>query len=122
MQQFNRGEIWLVDLGETKGSEQKMIRPVVILQNNMGNLHSPTITIVPLTSSRGKKWIPTHVTLYKTTCLLSLSIALTEQITTISKERFINFIGEVNSDEMIAIEDAILIQLGIKTKNNYVYA
>ena len=122
MSELKRGDIWLVNLNGGIGSEQTMIRPVAILQNNSGNKYSPTVTIVPLTSSRGKKWLPTHVTLYKTTCLLSLSIALAEQVTTISKERFIKFIGEVNKSELIEIENSLMIQMGIESKNNIAYA
>jgi mRNA interferase MazF len=122
LQQFNRGEIWLIDMTEGVGSEQKMIRPVVIIQNNMGNRYSPCCTIVPLTSQQGKKWMPTHVKLFKTTCLMSLSIALAEQVTTVSKKRFIKFIGKINSLEMMEIEDALMIQMGIGAKNNIAYA
>ena len=121
MSELRRGDIWLVNLNGGIGSEQTMIRPVAILQNNSGNKYSPTVTIVPLTS-RSKKWLPTHVTLHKTTCLLSLSVALAEQVTTISKERFIKYIGEVNKSEMFAIENALLVQMGIGSKNNIAYA
>lgn len=122
-QQIHRGEIWLVTQNSGTGSEQTMInRPVVVLQNNMGNKYSPTITILPLTSQRGKKPLPTHVTLYKTTCLVSLSTVLAEQLTTVSKEKLTRFIGNVNPNEMFAIEDAVLIQCGIVPRNNYNYA
>ena len=124
LQQFNRGEIWLATDKENKnGSVQTMFnRPVVILQNNMGNRFSPTITILPLTSQRNKKWLPTHVTLYKTKNLNSLSTVLVEQITTISKEKLTRFIGSVDLSEMLDIENAVLIQCGISPRNNIAYA
>ena len=121
--EIKRGDIWLVNMPSGIGSEQTMInRPIVILQNNMGNKFSPTVTICPLTSQQGKRWLPTHVKLFKTKCLATLSIALAEQITTISKERLTRFIGVVEKSEMFAIEDAVLIQCGIAPRNNIAYA
>lgn len=123
LKEFKRGQIWLVDMGIGTGSEQQFIRPIAILQNDLGNKYSPTVTIVPLTSQQCKKWMPTHVTLYKTTCLMRLSIALAEQVTTISKERFIKYIGEINSSEIVEIENALMLQMGIVVaKNNCIYA
>jgi len=119
--EIKRGDIWLVDLGNGVGSEQKMKRPVFVIQNNLGNLHAPTVTILPLTS-QNKKWMPTHATLHKTTCLTSLSMVLGEQISTISKERFLKFIGRINPSEIESIENAVLIQLGISLINKVAYA
>ena len=110
---LTRGEIWLVDLTEEgRGSEQKLIRPVIIMQNNKGNFFSPTVSIIPLTSV-DKKWMPTHVTLHKTKGLKELSTALSEQVTTKSKTRFIQYLGYVESSEMILVENALRIQLGL---------
>ena len=114
-----RGEIYLANMPGEVGSEQKMTRPVVIIQNNMGNKFSPCCTVVPLTGQKNKKWMPTHVVLNETTCLSTLSTALAEQITTVSKERFAKYIGNVNITEMLAIENAIMVQLGIKNKLAY---
>lgn len=120
--QLHRGEIWLVELGNGIGSEQNgRQRPVLVVQNDIGNFHSPTVTIIPLTSQL-KKCLPTHVTLQKTNCLLYTSTALIEQIATISKERFIKFIGVIDKSEMFAVENALLIQIGITPRNNCAYA
>ena len=119
--EIHRGEIWLAELIGGKGSEQKLIRPVVVMQNDIGNYYSPTVTIVPLTS-QNKKWMPTHVTLHRTTCLRALSIALAEQVDTISKERFIKYIGNIGYSEILEIENALMVQLGIENKNNIAYA
>ena len=111
--QFKRGQIWMAEFYDGVGSEQKgRQRPILIAQNDMGNFYAPTVTIVPLTS-RTKRWMPTHVTLHKTICLLYTSTALVEQITTISKERFIKFLGMIDSSEMIQVEEAIRVQMGI---------
>jgi len=119
--EIKRGDIWWVSMTGSKGSEQKITRPCFVIQNDLGNKFSPTVTILPLTS-QNKKWLPTHSTLHKTTCLALLSTVLAEQITTISKERFLSYIGSINPSEIMAIEDAIMIQLGITPRNNIAYA
>jgi len=120
-QQINRGDIYYAELQGGKGSEQQMVRPVIVLQNNMGNRYSPCCTVIPLTS-QNKRWIPTHVTLHKTTCLERLSIALAEQVNTISKERFKDYIGVINPSELVEVENALMIQLGIGNTNKLAYA
>jgi len=120
--EIKRGDIWWVSMLGGKGSEQTLTRPCFVIQNDLGNKFSPTVTILPLTSSNLKKWMPTHTTLHKTTCLTSLSIVLAEQITTVSKERFLGYAGTVNSSEISAIENSILIQLGIASINKVAYA
>lgn len=123
MRQFKRGQIWMAEMPKGKGSEQQNERPVIILQNDIGNYYSPTVTVISLTG-QSKKWMPTHVTLHKTNCLARTSIALAEQISTIDKERFKKYIGMVNPQEMFEIEDAAMTQLGIRNinKNNIAYA
>lgn len=108
-----RGDIWMADLRiGAVGSEQGEIRPVLVVQNNMGNKHSPTVTVVPLTS-RTKNNLPTHVILNEP-CLLSRSIALVEQIRTIDKSRLIRHIGRISESIMNQINEAIAIQVGLK--------
>jgi mRNA interferase MazF len=115
--EYKRGQIWIANLSGGIGSEQNLTRPVIVVQNNIANKFSPTITIVPMTK-QDKKWLPTHVKLHKTMCLSSLSTALVEQVTTISKERLKNYLGEIEFNEMIEIERGLMIQLGIvETKN-----
>ena len=80
-----RSEIWLVNLGDNKGSVQGGIRPVIVISNNVCNTHSPVIHIVPITS-RTKNKLPTHVTIDASTGLKTESTALTEQSTLISKD------------------------------------
>lgn len=107
-----RGEIWLADLRfGAIGSEQGEMRPVLIVQNNIGNKFAPTVTIVPLTS-KTKNNLPTHVILNEC-CLPSTSIALVEQIRTIDKERLIKYIGKTNDNTMHQINNAIKIQTGL---------
>lgn len=108
-----RGDIWMADLRiGAVGSEQGKIRPVLVVQNNIGNKHSPTVTVVPLTS-RTKNNLPTHVILNEP-CLASRSIALVEQIRTIDKSRLIRYIGRISESIMNQINEAIAIQVGLK--------
>jgi mRNA interferase MazF len=110
---IRRGDIWMADLRiGTIGSEQGEIRPVVVVQNNIGNKFSPTVTIVPLTS-RIKNNLPTHVEI-SDSCLTALSIALVEQIRTIDKSRLIRHIGRISKSIMNQINEAIAIQVGLK--------
>ncbi len=108
-----RGDIWMADLRiGAVGSEQGEIRPVLVVQNNIGNKHSPTVTVVLLTS-RTKNNLPTHVILNEP-CLPSRSIALVEQIRTIDKSRLIRHIGRISKSIMNQINESIAIQVGLK--------
>ena len=100
-----RGQIYLADLNPVMGSEQGGIRPVVVIQNNIGNRYSPTIIVAAITG-RLKKNMPTHTPL-KATGLPKDSIALMEQIRTIDKCRLIEYVGEVSKSEMNAIVEAL---------------
>lgn len=85
---FRRGEIYLADLGTRFGSEQGGIRPVLILQNNLGNIYCPTLIVAPLTTQTGKKPNqPTHYKLAGDGKAIRPSTVLLEQITTIDKRR-----------------------------------
>lgn len=90
---------------------QSGIRPVIVLQNDIGNLYSPTTQIIPLTSKKKKK-LPTHAVIpaTKSSGLNSDSIALAEQITTISKDRLIRKVGEVDITE--ELKTAVFVSLG----------
>lgn len=107
-----RGEIYYADLSPAVGSEQGGHRPVVILQNNTGNRHSPTTIIAPLTTKFGKKLLPTHVELMESGAPAN-SLVLLEQIRTIDKTRLSNKLGVVPPEIMIKIDEAIKISLGV---------
>ena len=102
---IKRGQIYLADLNPVMGSEQGGVRPVVVIQNNVGNRFSPTIIVAAITC-RIKKSIPTHAPL-RSTGLLKDSIALLEQIRTIDKCRLIEYVGEVSKSEMNGIVEAL---------------
>ena len=110
---IKRGEVYYADLNPVVGSEQGGIRPVVVLQNDVGNKFSPTIIAAATTSKLDKAKLPTHIELPKgTTSLPKNSLVLLEQIRTIDKSRIKEKIGQLPSSVMDQIEQALLISLG----------
>jgi mRNA interferase MazF len=109
-----RGEIYLADLPNPVGSEQAGVRPVLIVQNEKGNTHSPTTIICPLTS-RNKTILDTHVLLTPIDCgIIKDSIVLCEQIRVIDKTRLRKKVGEiVNRKKIEDINKKLLISIGI---------
>lgn len=111
--QVHRGELFYCDLGTTFGSEQGGIRPVLILQNDVGNRFSPTTIVAPLTTKLGKAILPTHVLIKQQQGLTSDSIVLLEQIRTIDKKRLKGFVGTLDRNTMSEIGRAVEISMGI---------
>ena len=108
-----RGEIYYADLSPVVGSEQGGIRPVLIVQNDVGNRHSPTVIAAAITSQRDKNHLPTHIEVQADKCGLAKdSIVLLEQIRTIDKRRLKEKIGELPSSVMDKVNDGLLISLG----------
>lgn len=110
---IRRGDIFYADLGETVGSEQAGIRPVLVLQNDVGNVHSPTLIVAGITSKIKKLYIPTHVLLGYGFGLTEESMVMLEQITTIDKQRIRGYVGTVDSVTMNKIERAMQVSLGL---------
>ncbi len=110
-----RGEIYYANLCPVVGSEQGGIRPVLILQNDTGNKHSPTTIVAAITSikTKAKANLPTHVP-FTENCLKSESIVLLEQIRTIDKSRLNEYIGKINKKTMSAVDKALITSFGIK--------
>ena len=118
-----RGDVYYVDFGkDTDTRKQSGIRPAVVVSNNMANLYSPVITVVPLTSKINKKrFLPTHVFIPATAgCGLNCgSVALAEQVEAIDKDRLMDKKGSILSTEIMAeITRAIQIQVGVFKEYN----
>lgn len=110
---FRRGDLYLANLGAPVGSKQGGVRPVVILQNDVGNFYSPTITIAPLTSKvHKKKRLPTHYLIRKAKGLERPSMVLAEQLETCDKACVIRYLGRVSKGQMRGIDEAVKVQLG----------
>lgn len=110
--EVKRGNVYLADLNPTVGSEQSGIRPVIVVQNDIGNKYSPTVIVVAVTSRLEKKSLPTHVKL-ENECFERNSMALLEQVRTIDKKRLLEYVGYVSDNEMSNISRALSVSLDI---------
>lgn len=110
--QIKRGDIFYADLNPVIGSEQGGIRPVLVVQNNIGNIHSPTLVVLPITSSK-KPVLPVHAKADDTDLLSDGSIVLAEQIRTIDKRRLRSYIGSLDADIMKRVDEIIKISLEV---------
>ncbi len=109
-----RGEIYYADLSPVVGSEQGGIRPVLIVQNDVGNRHSPTVIAAAITSQREKTHLPTHIEIDSSSCGLAKdSIVLLEQIRTIDKKRLKERMGVLDQTSMSKINQALAVSLGM---------
>ena len=108
-----KGQIWWVNLGQQEGSIQSGERPVLVMQNNMGNKHSPTVTVCPISSQIQKMRLPTHVRLNDDCGLIFPSFVMLEQPRTINKSQLKNYVGKVNENVMKQINIACKIQFGV---------
>ena len=110
---LKRGEIYYADLSPVVGSEQGGIRPVLVVQNDIGNKYSPTVIVAAITSQLDKAKLPTHIEIGKEFGLAKNSVALLEQIRTIDKRRLQEKIGELSLDKMKQIDYGVSISLGL---------
>ncbi len=110
---IKRGEIYLANLDPFKGCEQGGIRPVLILQNNLGNYYSSTTIVASLTSKTKKNnHLPTHVNIKKREALECDSTVLCEQIRTIDKTRLIKYLGHLKEYELSFVNLALNVSIG----------
>ncbi len=117
---IKRGDIFYADLSPVVGSEQGGLRPVLIVQNDVGNKYSPTVIAAAITSRTGKNHLPTHIdiTTRDTGCeesagLAKDSVILLEQIRTIDKRRLKEKMGHLDERIMRRVNDAILVSIGL---------
>lgn len=116
-----RGDIFYADLGPVIGSEQDGIRPIVIIQNDIGNKYSPTVIGLAITT-KTKSNIPTHIPItVKESGLSQDSVILVEQIRTIDKCRLINKVGYLNQNIMDKVKDALKISFNIRGDLSYIF-
>lgn len=109
-----RGDIYYADLSPVVGSEQGGLRPVLIVQNDVGNKHSPTVIAAAITSRMSKTRLPTHIDVYASKVGLQKdSVILLEQIRTIDKKRLKEKMGHLDDSLMREVDDAISISFGL---------
>jgi mRNA interferase MazF len=114
-QTIKRGDIYYADLSPVVGSEQGGVRPVLIVQNDVGNRYSPTVIAAAITSQTGKARLPTHIELSAHTYGLSKdSVVLLEQVRTIDKKRLKERMGRVDEGLMSRIDGALAVSFGLQ--------
>lgn len=112
--EISRGEIYYADLSPVVGSEQGGVRPVLVVQNNVGNKYSPTVIIAAITSQLAKAKLPTHIELSKEQYSLPKdSVVLLEQIRTLDKRRLKEKVCVVDNLTMHKVDLALMISLGV---------
>lgn len=115
-----RGELYRADLEPVKGSEQGGVRPVLIIQNDVGNRHSPTVIVATVTSKLTKARLPTHIELtIGSSGLTQRSVVLAEQLRTIDKSRLKQKLGMLTAEEMRQVDQALKISLYLSDTMDY---
>ncbi len=110
---IKRGDIYYANLDPVVGSEQGGVRPVLIIQNNTGNLFSPTVIVAAITSKTDKKQNqPTHIPI-ECSGLAKSSMALMEQIRTIDKQRLNDYVGRLNDENMVCVDKGLMKSFGL---------
>ncbi len=109
---IKRGNVFYAALDPIIGSEQGGIRPVLVVQNNVGNKYSPTVVVLPISSAK-KTNMPTHIRIFSTKILLKNSVILAEQIRTIERNRLQNYVGSVGMEVMAKVDKALKISMGV---------
>ena len=116
--EYRRGDIYLADLSPFCGSEQGGVRPVVVIQNNTGNKHAPTLVVATITAKTRKKTKqPTHYLMRNNPALSRLSMVMLEQLRTIDKQRIIRYLGKAPRREMRGIDSALRVSLDLITSS-----
>ena len=110
-----RGDIYYADLSPVVGSEQGGVRPVLIVQNDTGNRHSPTVIAAAITSQTGKARLPTHISVAALSCgLPKESVILLEQVRTLDKRRLREKMGRLDEAAMRRVDTAIAVSFGLQ--------
>ena len=111
---IKRGEIYYADLSPVVGSEQGGVRPVLIVQNDVGNKFSPTVIAAAITSQRDKNRLPTHIEVNADSCGLQKdSVILLEQVRTIDKRRLKERMGSLDVNDMSKVNNALSVSFGL---------
>ena len=112
--EVHRGEVFYADLSPVVGSEQGGIRPVLIVQNDVGNRHSPTVIAAAITSRQDKNRLPTHIGIRAADCGLARdSVVLLEQIRTLDKRRLRERAGQITPEDQRRVDQALGVSIGL---------
>ncbi len=120
--EIKRGDIFYADLSPVVGSEQGGIRPVLIVQNNIGNKYSPTVIAAAITSQETKNTLPTHINLSSGgSGLAKNSVVLLEQIRTLDKKRLKEKRGSISNQAMKDVNRGLSVSFGLPVNNRFTY-
>ena len=112
---YRRGDIYCADLNPVVGSEQGGIRPVVVIQNDIGNKHSTTLIVATVTTKiRKKEQMPTHYLIQNNPAFSEPSVVMLEQIRTIDKKRIEGYLGKATRSEMLGIDKALIASVALQ--------
>ena len=114
---IRRGDLFYADLNPVVGSEQGGNRPVLVIQNDVGNHFSPTVVAAAITSRKAKNSLPTHILLENVPGLAPTSLLLLEQLRTIDRKRLRGYIGRISKEKMLEVDAALAISIGIGYPN-----
>ncbi len=114
---IRRGDLFYADLNPVVGAEQGGIRPVLVIQNDVGNHFSPTVVAAAITSRKAKNSLPTHILLENVPGLAPTSLLLLEQLRTIDRKRLRGYIGRISKEKMLEVDAALAISIGIGYPN-----
>ncbi len=114
---IRRGDLFYADLNPVVGSEQGGIRPILVIQNDVGNHFSPTVVAAAITSRKAKNSLPTHILLENVPGLAPTSLLLLEQLRTIDRKRLRGYIGRISKEKMLEVDAALAISIGIGYPN-----
>ena len=114
---IRRGDLFYADLNPVVGSEQGGIRPVLVIQNDVGNHFSPTVVAAAITSRKAKNSLPPHILLENVPGLAPTSLLLLEQLRTIDRKRLRGYIGRISKEKMLEVDAALAISIGIGYPN-----
>ena len=112
---YRRGDIYCADLNPVVGSEQGGIRPVVVIQNDIGNKHSTTLIVATVTTKiRKKEQMPTHYLIQNNPAFSQPSVVMLEQIRTIDKKRIEGYLGKATRSKMLGIDKALIASVALQ--------
>ena len=114
--EIKKGDVYYASLNPIVGSEQDGERPVVVVQKNLANKHSPTIIIVPITTVLKRMDLPTHIPISKNNFLKKDSMIIVEQIRAIDKKRLKAYLGHLKPEQMKLVDNAIANAVDLKVK------
>ena len=114
---IRRGDLFYADLNPVVGSEQGGIRPVLVIQNDVGNHFSPTVVAAAISRRKAKNSLPTHILLENVPGLAPTSLLLLEQLRTIDRKRLRGYIGRISKEKMLEVDAALAISIGIGYPN-----